>query len=461
MAEKKENIIWTIRMAAPADGSARPHPARPAWSGYRERPGPPPPPASDVVTQLSITGVSLVCNPGAFWLRRAAWFLVIAGLLVWLCFQLKECITRVQAGGTTRQWSRQMLDNIPVPAITVCHGNVFKKNRVLRYTNEGVTWTEFRHRSFAALNWSSFDDIGEFYSDAVYNWSDMMFWCEVQGRLCSEVGSLTPVATLANGMCTTFKTNATVKKRSSTGQVILAFNETQQLDSYEHSGWWIHIHSHQIPFDEISIFTGLTMWLRVAVNKWYNIRLTHIRKSLLQSTGQCNAAEQAELRYNECIGFCLMTRLNMTVSCRVPWFENHAYPPEVPPCRSLAELARNSPAHHHLDEDSFLQMSSGCECVQPCASERYEVQQQTVWQLEDTVVYQDYPSMIGKNASRVDLSLPPLVQVITEREAYSFQTFISEVGGSLGLMLGGSLLTLVEIIDCVVTACCARRAKRW
>ena len=64
MSVKQENIIWTIRMAAPASGrSARP---RSAWAEeeergerpYRDLPG------GDVVSQLSITGVSLVCNPG-------------------------------------------------------------------------------------------------------------------------------------------------------------------------------------------------------------------------------------------------------------------------------------------------------------------------------------------------------------------------------------------------------------
>ena len=402
------------------------------------------------------------CVPaGAFWLRRAVWFLVIAGLLVWLCFQLKDCIQRASTGGTTRQWSRQRLDHIPVPAITVCHGNVFKKSQVLLHTNQGVTWTAFKQQSYAALNWSSFDDISDFYRDAVYNWRDMIVWCMVQGKQCSEVGSLTPVATLAFGMCTTFKTNVTVKKRTTTGQVVLAFNETQQLDNFEHAGWWIHIHSHQIPFGEISVFTGLTKSFHVAANKWYHIQLAHFKRSLLQSSGGCSTDDQAEWNYNECIGTCVMTNMNMTVSCKVPWFAAFEYPPQMSPCRTLSELAMNSATNHQLDEESFLQMSAGCRCAAPCTSEQYEVERHVVLQLADTTVYQDFPSLIGMNASRIDLSLASLVQVIEEREAYSFQTFISEVGGSLGLMLGGSLLTFVEIIDCVLTACCARRGKQW
>ena len=397
----------------------------------------------------------------AFWLRRAAWFLVIAGLLVWLCFQLKDCITRATAGGTTRQWSRKYLEHIPVPAITICHANVFKKSQVMRYTKEDVTWKDFRHQSFKVLNWSSFDGIAEFYRNAVYNWDEIMIWCEVQGQMCREIGTLTPVPSLSNGLCTTFKTNRTVQQRTTTGQIILAFNETEQLDNFEHAGWWVHIHSHEIPFDEVSIFKGLTKWIRVAANKWYHIQLSHFKRSLLQSAGECSAASDAELRFSQCIRDCVGENLNMTMSCVVPWLNELPYPPEMRSCRTMAELAANSPAHHGLDEEMFLKVTSGCRCSQPCTAEQYRVEQHEVWPLEDTTVYQDLPFLIGMNASRLDLSLPYVMQVIVEKEAYSFQTFISEVGGSLGLMLGGSLLTFVEILDCLITACCAKRGKRW
>ena len=253
----------------------------------------------------------------------------------------------------------------------------------------------------------------------------------------------------------------TVKRRATTGQIILAFNETEQLNDFEHDGWWVHIHSERIPFDETSIFSGLTTWLRVAVNTWYNVRLSHTRLSLLEDTGTCSAEDNAEWLYTVCMGECMGKKTNMTMTCMVPWFEAYPYPPGFVPCRTFEEFAANSPSHHRFDEESFVEMSSGCRCLKPCTSEQYEVNQQIVWQLRDTTVYQDLPWLIGLNASRVDLSLPAEVQVIQEKEAYSFQTFISEVGGSLGLMLGGSLLTFVEIFDCIITACCARRWKRW
>ena len=60
---------------------------------------------------------------------------------------------------------------------------------------------------------------------------------------------------------------------------------------------------------------------------------------------------------------------------------------------------------------------------------------------------------LGEDPTYSDLILKPLdstVQYVKDDLAYDTQSFIGEVGGTLGLMLGLSFISVIDFIQCVV-----------
>ena len=58
----------------------------------------------------------------------------------------------------------------------------------------------------------------------------------------------------------------------------------------------------------------------------------------------------------------------------------------------------------------------------------------------------------GVNSAIVEIQLAsPSVQFITDSYNYDAQSFVGEVGGTMGLLLGLSFLSLFDFIDCFLT----------
>ncbi|XP_043225591.1 acid-sensing ion channel 3-like [Amphibalanus amphitrite] len=439
------------------------------WTGTERRPRS----AGITVDQLSITGMALVFNPAAFWLRRAIWLAIIVCLLVWLCVQLRLCVLRLTEGGTVRTWSRRTVTDIPLPAVTVCHGNRFKKSVVLRHQPAGAaSWPSWHRLGYQTLNWSSFDGLDQFYAEASYGWDDMVLFCIVDGRNCKDIGTFRRVPTLLNGLCTTFNTNATVTRRLTTSQVTLVLEEKEPLGEFEHSGWQVFLHPQDVRYNDVSFLSGLVATVKIYGNRMHQVNVQRaITDELPHGSGDgCNSSADALAGYQRCIAGCLMGAMQQRAApsgerdqppCAVPWVARHVYRSEPPSCRTMADLERSSMGTHNgVSEQAFVAWSSRCRCPLPCRMARYRIQSQEKWHIEETSIYLAYPEARGGTHGSLMLWLSEDEEVIVEREAYSANSFISDVGGNLGLMLGGSLLTFVEIVDCVIASCLSRREKR-
>ena len=116
--------------------------------------------------------------------------------------------------------------------------------------------------------------------------------------------------------------------------------------------------------------------------------------------------------------------------------------------------------HNTIREETFLDWVSQCPCKLSCRSDRYHIQDHEKWHTEETTIYLSHPAARNGTHGSLQLWLSDVEEHIVERDEYSVDTFIADVGGNLGLMLGGSLLTLVEIVDCVIATCLSRRQKR-
>ena len=78
-------------------------------------------------------------------------------------------------------------------------------------------------------------------------------------------------------------------------------------------------------------------------------------------------------------------------------------------------------------------------CLPPCSYTEYR--------------FEGTPSDLGPNAASRELILwmvSPYVLLETEQYLYPFKSLVAEVGGTLGLFLGFSLMTLWEYLEILV-----------
>ena len=112
-----------------------------------------------------------------------------------------------------------------------------------------------------------------------------------------------------------------------------------------------------------------------------------------------------------------------------------------------------------------------CACKKPCEQTTYNTQLTTL-QLPTPFLVEQLNSYnftytteeeIRRNVIALNVFYPSLRYTVTEQvEAFTFDELISNLGGQLGLFLGASLMTMVELLEGLALIGCAwcRRSKK-
>ncbi|XP_043189198.1 uncharacterized protein LOC122363715 isoform X2 [Amphibalanus amphitrite] len=390
---------------------------------------------------------------------RLCWCLIYGILFGTLALQLFTAGSRYLAGSITQHWDIEQLDNIPVPAITVCHGNLFKKEVVLSSTVNGTTWADWVRHGPRLLRWGEVD-YNSFYWNASYRWSDMVASCHVRNTVllsnCSSAGSFYETPTHLNGLCTTFVSNRTVQEQHIGAQIQLTLIEDSATELYEHAGWRVFFHAPDVRFTDITMYTGLMDQVLVSPGRIICLDLTPVLAS--RRNDRCSPRPNALSEYEACVVEHIRIDINATDNgpCRLP---SSAGP--VSSCRSFHDyLIALAIPEDLLDHPDFLLWSAAQSCRPPCNTHHYRTDsQQSLW-LGETQHLLLQPQLRGRTTAVLRLRLADARERLTELEAYPLDAFVADVGGNLGLLLGGSVLALLQLADQLGRAA-TRRLRRF
>ena len=130
---------------------------------------------------------------------------------------------------------------------------------------------------------------------------------------------------------------------------------------------------------------------------------------------------------------CIRSNFSLKIGCRPPW-DTYSHN-DIPLCRNMEQLGRFEQEFFELslvDQDN-IQNKTGCHL--PCRYRQYKVAEE--------------PSILSGDLSKRTVKLmysKKMVKVKTEKLVYPFPSLLAEFGGSLGLFLGFSFMTVWDLI---------------
>lgn len=131
--------------------------------------------------------------------------------------------------------------------------------------------------------------------------------------------------------------------------------------------------------------------------------------------------------------------------CRLPWMNDIEFGNQTDFCPILGHP--NGTFHTLIGIWNKLkdskEVQTGCKFQMPCIKSIYSKSQEN---------WVDGPGPLGMGATLQIQFARHDVQVIEDHIAYDTQSFIGEVGGTLGLLLGLSFISIFELFEFILAA---------
>ena len=176
--------------------------------------------------------------------------------------------------------------------------------------------------------------------------------------------------------------------------------------------------------------------------KMYNLKLSKTKfESLSQEDSQCSldlfgGPTKCRSLY---AGWQVVQKFN----CSLPWMYELDFL-NISRCQDHDNIGNVTRLWIEIFNDEIIDECK--EDLLPCIRTVYEDSLE-----EFSAVGQHYGDSVASNSSRLSIQFPnPYVQVIKDSYSYDMQSLIGEVGGTLGLLLGLSFISVFDLIESIL-----------
>ncbi|KAM6452026.1 acid-sensing ion channel 3 isoform 1-T3 [Liasis olivaceus] len=428
----------------------------------------------------SLHGVSHIFAHGTLSLRRMVWalfFLGSLGLLVLVCV---ERVTYFFTYPHVTKLDEVTVPNLTFPAVTICNLNEFRFSKITRndlyHVGDLLALLNARYEisnahladaeTLAALrekaNFRGFKarpfDMADFYNRTGHDLAEMLWQCTFRGVNCSARNFTVSFTRL--GKCYTFNSGAsgyelltTVKGGTGNGlELMLNIQQDEYLPvwgdtdetSYE-AGVKVQIHSQNEPPSIDQLGFGVAPGFQTFVScqeqrlfylpaPWGDCQATPTESAFFTNYSTAACRIDCETRY-----------LAENCNCRMvhmPGNANICTPEQYKECAD--------PALDFLVEKD----NEFCSCQMPCEAVRYSKELSVVKIPSKASAkylakkYNRSEQYIMENLLVLDIFFEALnYETVEQKKAYEVAGLLGDIGGQMGLFIGASLLTILEIFD--------------
>ncbi|XP_053116363.1 acid-sensing ion channel 3 isoform X6 [Hemicordylus capensis] len=428
----------------------------------------------------SLHGLRHVFAYGALSLRRLLWALFFLGSLALLALVCVERLAYFFTYPHVTKLDEVAAPNLTFPAVTICNLNEFRFSKITRndlyHVGDLLALLDSRYEvsnahladpeTLAALrekaNFRGFKarpfDMAEFYNRTGHDLAEMLLQCSFRGANCSARNFSMTFTRL--GKCYTFNSGApgyelltTVKGGTGNGlELMLNIQQDEYLPvwgdtdetSYE-AGVKVQIHSQDEPPSIDQLGFGVAPGFQTFVScqqqrllylppPWGDCRSGRIESAFFTNYSMAACRIDCETRY-----------LAENCNCRMvhmPGNANICSPEQYKDCAD--------PALDFLVEKD----NEFCTCQTPCETVRYGKELSVVKIPSKASAkylakkYNHSEQYIAENLLVLDIFFEALnYETIEQKKAYEVAGLLGDIGGQMGLFIGASLLTILEIFD--------------
>ncbi|CAK8691199.1 unnamed protein product [Clavelina lepadiformis] len=388
---------------------------------------------------------------------KAFWFILVLTVMGMLIYQIVDRFLEYFAYKTTTQISERYVQNLTLPAITICNYNRYfnltseaEKNATqalsfaLDFGERVDNFSDFSLRNYMKeKGWQLKDDV-------------TLIYCAINELSLCDASDFEPVLTNTLGLCWTLNIPEVQKRDGYKDGIQISFNVLQSeytenpLYGKWEAGIKFQVHSPDVP-PQVDVYgqsVGVGLWASAAIHK------TQVQ-NMYAPWGPCDR-DNENLQFHStyslpaCMRECHDKLIIANCSCRDPSMIHYSGTREC----TVGEVV-DCVAPQRLE----LQFTFGpneCGCSQPCDEVRYASslsystfpsQNAAVGILpilNDPAITADYlkTNLVGLSVFYDTLSITTAV----ESKAVTESGLISDIGGQFGLWIGISVVTLFEIL---------------
>ncbi|XP_071177414.1 epithelial sodium channel subunit beta-like [Mytilus edulis] len=307
--------------------------------------------------------------------------------------------------------------------------------------------------------------MGSYSNDEIFNMSipmqDFILSCRYQGAAC-EPTEITQIRDEDYGMCYMFKPKVPIAKLAGPSmglEFILNVHQEEYIPIItDSSGIRVAIHNREY-FPDIR-GSGISLATSVETN----IALT--QRSFVRHPGSDGSRCDIEdnwITILVCMEQCIGTRVADICYCLSSWLH------ETDNVDTMCSTPEEISCMKIVQSDISSVSAEDCDCKVPCREVTYNkevsttaypaVNQQGVLEVISNTDSASFGAL-KESVVYLKVYLASLTDELTEEElAYTEENFVSDIGGQLGLWVGMSVLSIMEVVELIILLCIRRGSR--
>ncbi|XP_061386620.1 uncharacterized protein LOC133322631 [Musca vetustissima] len=388
-----------------------------------------------------------------YWSELRAWLFkdpakIIRYVVLFVCciiviVQLYECFSKLDNPPISTHSYYNLNETIEMPAVTICREPPYKEEELTEISGNNCTHPKYS----SCWNLYPYDEvpISEFFINSTFNISETFYNDQYGLNSFKSNVEITSNTQFFRGRCHTIRPKVALRRATkNSGYSIMLQHHVPKsdvdLDKYEtRPGWHVYIHDPKENFTEVSMkASGRVEYVFVDIDEEIEIKLQSQYFSNIETKYQyCNKDENySELKCGE---NCILDSVGKYANCSGPWLKNDH---KMEPCnsyKSIMKLIGEYGRVYESDDDPE------CDCEQPCESRIFSTYIQN---------RKNFTKNIEPSSQIYIYYTTKLISMMEERPSYDTTQFIADVGGSLGFLLGLSVLGLIGILEQIALLLC-------
>ncbi|XP_071484467.1 acid-sensing ion channel 1C-like [Diadema antillarum] len=387
---------------------------------------------------VNLSGMKYAFNPAEVRWRRTIWLLVVLACVAVLTQQISNRIHHFLSTPVSVDVVYAYEDSVPFPSVAICNINVFRSSQL---TDPRMREFLRRFNLLAAdpeLNVSEYESVL-----SSYEMTDM--YLTLAHQLNETV--------LAISWNQNYQNNSVLTVRMTDWGVCFVFND---IDNGQEG----------LRVSSAGNSRGLEIFLDVLQTEYFfqpNMRVAAGFQVLLYDRGTEPLVSgqgfsiASGVQTNVGVDIIEMTNLEEPYGqCRnktLKYSDRYCHITCEAECKSEFLIGQCGCRTMAMTENFT---SEACDCPLPCFTREYVPSvsfsnfPSDFWADVVAGLFQETRSSIQKNLCALTVYMKDLsIQRISQQADYTFACLMSDIGGSLGLWLGGSVLTLFELVDLI------------